>query len=443
MLRICDANRNDDDCDGGADDLDPEGSPTTAPRWFADIDGDGFGNASTALKRCISPSGYVSNGLDCDDDPNDCGANCHPGRDDVCDGVDNDCDSSTADGQSDPLVGVMCDALEDTNRCNDDLAICEAGVIKCKDRTAGDDSRVEICDALDTDEDCDGGADDDDPQEAEDRTTFFADRDGDGHGDPATTVEACDEGSGTAKVGDDCDDDTTACGARCFPGRGETSAAGDCGDGYDNDCDGNTDVGPMCVSGATCFADADGDDYGNDKVSIDLAPGLVPAGGCAAWDDGRNPVGYWTETSGDCDDDEDSIHPGMSEVVGNDIDEDCNGTLRCWVDADDDGFARDDALEEDAPEGETCTDAINLASRKGDCEDAPLSCGAACNPDAIEICDNLDNDCDEIVDPANTCDKTVVGVLNGGSGCASGGNGSLIGLAIVLLALARRCSIAN
>jgi len=50
------------DCDDT--DLDIQG-PTT---WFADTDGDGYGDPSNTAFACSMPSGFVSNGLDCDDD---------------------------------------------------------------------------------------------------------------------------------------------------------------------------------------------------------------------------------------------------------------------------------------------------------------------------------------------------------------------------------------
>ena len=43
----------------------------TATKYYRDQDGDGYGNPEVYLYSCIAPAGYVTNGLDCDDnDPN-------------------------------------------------------------------------------------------------------------------------------------------------------------------------------------------------------------------------------------------------------------------------------------------------------------------------------------------------------------------------------------
>jgi len=62
-----------------------EGCPET---FYADTDGDGFGDPRTGVGACIPPAGHVADGTDCDDaDGND-----FPGNVEVCDGADNDCD---------------------------------------------------------------------------------------------------------------------------------------------------------------------------------------------------------------------------------------------------------------------------------------------------------------------------------------------------------------
>jgi hypothetical protein len=66
------------------------------PRFYRDVDGDGYGNAGWYVDgQCSAPSGYVGDASDCDDGRGDR----HPGLGDTCgDGVDNDCSGSCDDG---------------------------------------------------------------------------------------------------------------------------------------------------------------------------------------------------------------------------------------------------------------------------------------------------------------------------------------------------------
>ncbi|NUN99224.1 MAG: T9SS type A sorting domain-containing protein [Saprospiraceae bacterium] len=84
--------------------------------WYADADGDGYGNAAIAQTACSQPEGYVSN----DDDCNDSNPGINPGASETCNGTDDDCD-----GQTDEGVGCGTDADGDgyTNEqgdCNDE-----------------------------------------------------------------------------------------------------------------------------------------------------------------------------------------------------------------------------------------------------------------------------------------------------------------------------------
>jgi len=87
--------------------------PNDCPTWYADGDGDGFGDIFTAKKVCVAPPGYVANGLDCDDsDPAR-----YSGADEVCsDGVVNDCTMVfCADDPEDPEcvdAGDYCGELD-------------------------------------------------------------------------------------------------------------------------------------------------------------------------------------------------------------------------------------------------------------------------------------------------------------------------------------------
>ncbi len=81
----------DNDCDGMID----EELLTT---YYADTDGDGFGDATSSVTDCSPPSGYVTNNTDCDDTE----ADNYPGNTEVCDGIDNNCDGIIDEGCGPP-----------------------------------------------------------------------------------------------------------------------------------------------------------------------------------------------------------------------------------------------------------------------------------------------------------------------------------------------------
>ena len=96
----------------------------------------------------------------------------------------------------------------------------------------------------------------------------------------------------------------------------------------------------------------------------------------------------------DCDDDDSGQHPIQTEVTGSGIDEDCDGISVCWSDADHDK-ARSDTDTVDSIINEDCDDdgeALSLAAI--DCDDTD----DRRHPEATEVADNLDNDCDNIID---------------------------------------------
>lgn len=158
----------------------------------------------------------------------------------------------------------------------------------------------------------------------------------------------------------ECDDGNPCNGA-------ETCASGTCAAGTPLTC---TPADPChtasCNPSTGCaqtLIDADGDGY---------APST--AGGCGV----------------DCDDTRADIHPGATEIVGDEIDEDCNGTEQCFDDLDRDGY-RTDVVQ-------ASTDTSCMTSR----HQAPASAGIDCldtyspvHPGATEIVGNdFDDDCD-------------------------------------------------
>lgn len=74
----------------------PGGVPTQ--NYYADLDGDGYGNAASSVAACTQPAGYVTNKMDCNDDPNAGGAAIHPDAPEICNGVDDDCDGQIDEG---------------------------------------------------------------------------------------------------------------------------------------------------------------------------------------------------------------------------------------------------------------------------------------------------------------------------------------------------------
>ncbi len=348
----------DDDCDGTADEeaVDP-------PAWFADADGDGYGDAAITAVACDVPTGHVADATDCDD--TDAGVN--PGADEVCGGVDEDCSGEVDD---DPVDTAWWYPDADADGWGDDAGATAACVGPEGWATVGDDcddldpavhpEAEERCDALDRD--CDGDA----TADAIDPSTWYVDGDGDGYGVPRLTQTACEAPVGYVATDDDCNDRAAA----IHPGAPEFC------DTVDHDCDGET-AEDDSEDASTWYADADADGYG-DASAATLA--------CTA------PPDHVADDT-DCDDAELAIHPGADELCTG-LDHDCDGAVLeadsvdatpWYADTDGDGFGdastvASTSCDTTAPAG-TTADAC-------DCDDTD----ATANPDGL--------DCDEVACPS-------------------------------------------
>ena len=168
--------------------------------------------------------------------------------------------------------------------------------------------------------------------------------------------------------GEDCDDGD----ASVFPGAEEIC------NGVDDDCDGDTDEADA-QDAPTWYRDGDGDSYGDSDVS-EVA--------CDA------PDGH-VENDLDCDDDDEAIHPDAEEFCDG-VDNDCDGDIDedvvdmpTWFrDADSDGYG------DQGNSTEACEQPLGFVADPSDCDDGD----PAVNPEADEVCDGYDNDCDGDVD---------------------------------------------
>jgi len=221
----------------------------------------------------------------------------------------------------------------------------------------------ELCDALDND--CDGVVDED----ARDMITWYPDADGDGYGtDESGLTEACELPEGYADNGLDCDESDAA----VNPGATELC------DGIDNDCDASVDE-TDAADAVTWYPDEDGDGYGDDELAVVS---------CTA-------IQGWVDLGADCDDTDDDTHPGADELCDG-IDNDCDDEIDegvtdapTWYhDADGDGYGDDDDAQD------ACTQPSGYERSSGDCDDDD----ADSYPDADELCDDADNDCDAEID---------------------------------------------
>jgi hypothetical protein len=105
----------------------------------------------------------------------------------------------------------------------------------------------------------------------------------------------------------------------------------------------------------------------------------------------------FSAATGDCDDNDDAIHPGAEEVCDG-IDNDCDFIVDQGLLVD--GFADSDGDEFGDPSVPVRGCPGDVISNNMDCNDADR----LIHPDAAEWCDGIDNNCDLDIDPADSLD---------------------------------------
>ncbi len=355
--------------------------------------------------------GYPA-GEDCDD----ASAGVSPAAIEVCDAadVDEDCDGLADDldlsvtGQS----SFYADQDGDGHGGASAEPFCDlpaSGYVTihgdCDDSVATvSPTAIELCDAADLDEDCDGLADDLDPSATE-QSSFYGDLDGDGYGGGAAEL-LCDlPASGYVTIDGDCDD--TA--ASVSPAATELCDAED----VDEDCDGLADdLDPSATGQSSFYADADGDGHGGASAEpfCDL------------------PASGYVTIDGDCDDSVATVSPTAIELCdGADVDEDCDGLAddldpsatgqsSFYADTDGDGYGGAAEPLCDIP-------ASGYVTIDGDCDDTV----ASVSPAAIEVCDgeDEDEDCDGLADDADVSATGQSSFYADGDGDGHGGGAAV------------------
>ena len=175
--------------------------------YYADADGDGFGDPASSVSDCTQPAGYVSDNTDCDDT----NAEEFPG---AVWYADTDNDGLGDNGSSQVSCTQPAGYVSDNTDCDDTNAQIGSNVV------------------------------------------YYVDADGDGYGDANDAgTNSCAPIAGSVTNNDDCDDADDQI----------NPAATEVCDGVDNNCDGNTDEGFLMT---TYYEDADNDTYGNPASSV-------------------------------------------------------------------------------------------------------------------------------------------------------------------------------
>lgn len=294
------------------DDSDAGVGAGTMSVYFADMDGDGYGDPWNTMLSCAPVAGYVSNNDDCDDFAI----------------LYQDLDG---DGFGNPAVQSACGSYYNTD-CND----AQWTYADNDGDGFGDPNIPEPCgiadntDCDDTDSGIGGGI----------TMAYYSDNDGDGFGDPWNYIFACSPPAGYVTDSSDCDDWAIMYPDNDGDGFGVPGAPVACGSYEDSDCDDNL----------LTYADNDGDNFGDpnnlvpcgisDNTDCDDFDASVGGGVVNAyyqdWDGDTygaqdwpvyscTPIVGMVTDNSDCDDFDSGVNPGVSEIAGNGIDDNCDG----------------------------------------------------------------------------------------------------------------------
>ena len=342
-VEVCD--EIDNNCDGEIDE-DYSGI------WYADVDGDGFGNPDIMTDGCQPDPSWVENNEDCDDQ----NSLIHPEMEEICDGADNDCDLDVDEGV---LVSYYLDIDDDgfgdpnvvTESC-EQLERMVTNGLDCDDIDPLINPNADETCADDIDNNCDGVVNE---GTAVDALLWYQDADQDTYGDPNQTMYSCEQPAGYTDDSTDCNDYNNL----QYPGAAEYC------NGADDDCDNLIDEDSP-VGSNTYYQDLDLDGFGdpnNTVLACSLPSGLV-------------------SNSSDCLDSDSTVYLNAPELCDGQINS-CAGQLpNDEADIDGDGYI------ECTLDGGGWDGTVTILGDQ-DCNDLDLTV----YPSAPELCDGQINAC--------------------------------------------------
>ena len=280
----------------------------------------------------------------------------------------------TVDGYTCPSDYAFCQVPSDGDDCDDNDAEFRPGakgICNCSLYSDGVPTST-----FDYEETCDGL--DNNCNEYIDEfvtTQYFEDQDGDGFG--TTEAEVCSEDPNYADEANDCDDNDS----EINPNAEEIC------DNIDNNCNDEIDEDLALPQ----YIDGDADGHGDILSEV--------------WD--CEKILGTIYVGGDCDDENAQINPSAPDLC-NAIDDNCDGIFdnepiagatNIYLDADGDGFGDVNTSQQicsiPCMSGEECiSPVVGYVFSNSDCNDNDPTI----NSDAEEICDSVDQNCNNIID---------------------------------------------
>jgi hypothetical protein len=289
-------NNKDDNCNGQVD----EAGAVMCTTYYADKDGDGYGDGSDYKCLCAPAMPYIVQQtiFDC----NDYDKTIYPNATEKCNQKDDDCDASVDEEGAQGCAYYYLDNDGDGWGINNSKCLCgkwgnytATQITDCND---SDNSiyptAPEKCDGKDNN--CVNGVDE--GENGANCKTYYYDNDGDGYGLTSNSKCLCNQsGKYSALTGGDCSD---------YDGSIHPNAPEKCNN-IDDNCINGIDEGENNSGCTNFYYDGDNDTYGTSTAKC-LCKGADP---------------YDATKAGDCNDTKANAYPGASEICDY-VDNDCD-----------------------------------------------------------------------------------------------------------------------